>query len=174
MESSSLVKEWPVVWQGITCIEIQRGHYMKLWKWSLDCVRDAQDVDDPEPWDVSRGKLQTGGGTGPKREVTCIQEVEGAVGLKSHLSILISEETDFLKCWNCERLWGLLSWTKCILCFDMAMRLRGPGNGMWRFEEEWPPWVWVFEHLTTNWWYCLGWCSFARESLSFVVSFEVV
>lgn len=39
----------------------------------------------PEPWNVSRGKLQAGNGT-------CFQQA-GVVDLKSHLSILTSEET---------------------------------------------------------------------------------
>lgn len=39
-----------VVWQEYPCMEAQRGPCVKLWQWSLDCLKDSRMLEMPGLW----------------------------------------------------------------------------------------------------------------------------
>lgn len=45
----------PGVWQWYYCMEVQKGHCVKLERWSLDCLRDPKELEMPEPWNSFQG-----------------------------------------------------------------------------------------------------------------------
>lgn len=72
VEPSSVVKEshWGV-WKKSPFIEGQRSCCMKLWRWSLDCIREPKMSEMPEAWGICQGELQTGNGTIPRKKKMC-------------------------------------------------------------------------------------------------------
>lgn len=55
------------------------SHGMKLWKWSLNCVRDPKMLETPELWGICYKEPHTGSGTCP-REKYAADSKDGSVG----------------------------------------------------------------------------------------------
>lgn len=56
-----------------------RSHCMKLWKWSLDCVRDPQEpkmLEMPVLWEICQRRLHTRSGTSPRENMCCSHKAE--------------------------------------------------------------------------------------------------
>lgn len=60
------------MWQRSDSMEAERGHCLKLWRWSLDCYIEMLEM--PELWDTCQGKLQTTGEATQEGEVCCFQQ----------------------------------------------------------------------------------------------------
>lgn len=53
-------------------------HYIKRWKWSLDCTGDLKMSEMPKPWDVYQEELYTGSRTSPgSRFALYVAKLEG-------------------------------------------------------------------------------------------------
>lgn len=61
--------------QGYPWLEVQRGHWIKLRFWSLDCHGDPKMLDVPKSWNACQeGKLLQGSGSGQEKQFCCNQE----------------------------------------------------------------------------------------------------
>ena len=58
----------PSLCQGCPCVEAQRGHCVKLCRWSLDWLGDPKLLDVLDLWETCWGKLLTGYSIQPKRK----------------------------------------------------------------------------------------------------------
>lgn len=66
--------------QGCPWMKVERGHSVKLWMQSLNFIRNANILEQPELWDTRQAELWTGCGSSPKEksvfQSTKLKEVE--------------------------------------------------------------------------------------------------